>query len=172
MQRTTVHDLGPFPKSRDFDGDIKQEEEDGDGATAATCTPPLTSGAHERDPILPADPATTSAEKGETDQPQCDGLSVAQPQVESHPAAEGENQNDKSEGGLVVKERLNDDPKEKRPSNCLTLLRSRSVDNIDLLYRGHENPPEILPQKSSKEVKLMQHMIVNSTGLISGCVYY
>ena len=144
-------------KSRRLDGEIKQEE--GDGAAAA-CTPPLTNGTH--DPVIPADPATTSTEKRENDQPQCDGLAAAEPQqVESQPEDVNQNENhEEAEKPQVPQERVNDSPKEKRLSNRLTLLRSCSVDNIDLLYHGHENPPKTQPQKSSKEVNITHNGIL------------
>ena len=149
MQRNTVHDFRPsFPRSPDFDGEIKQKEE-GDGAAAAVCTPPLTNDTH--DSVIPADQATLSAERGEKGQPRCDGLTAAVKEQVNQP--EGVNQTENHEEAQVVKERVNDSPKEKRLSNRSTLLRSCSVDNIALLYRGNENPPETQLQKSSKEVK-------------------
>ena len=150
MRQKAVHDLSP--KSLGFDGEVKQEE--GDGA-ATTCTPPvLTNGTH--DPVIPADPATASAEKGENDQPQCDGLAAATlPQVDGQPEDVNRNENhEEAERPQVHKERVNDSTKEKRLSDRLTLLRSCSVDNIDLLYRGHENPTDTQPQKSSKKVNV------------------
>lgn len=170
MQRKVVHDFRPFPKSRDFDGEIKQEKEEGDGveprvtadleaaAAGAVCTPPLTTGTHDSIvPHIPADSATASTEKRVTDQPQCDGPAAAKPQQvdpERQPEG-GVNQNEnheEAEKPQVVKVRLNDSPKEKRLSNRSTLLRSCSADNIDRLCRGQETPPP--PQKSSKGVNI------------------
>jgi hypothetical protein len=159
-----------LPKSHDFDGEIKREEEEGDGvgprvtadleaAAAAICTPSLANGAHDSVlPHTPTDPATASTEKGVKDQPQCDGPAEAKPQqVDSQPEG-GENQDENHEEAdkpQVVKERLNDSPKVKRLSNCMTLLRSCSADNIGLLYHGQETPP---PQRPSKEVSIAHNM--------------
>ena len=165
MQQKVVHDFRPL---------IKQEEEGGDGgeprvtadlkaaAVGAVCAPPLTTGTHDSVvPHTPADSATASTEKGVTDQPQCDNEpTTAKPLQVQDPETQpegGVNQNaenhEEAEKPQVVKERLNDIPKEKRLSNRSTLLRSCSVDNIDQLYRGQETPPP--PQKSSKEVNVI-----------------
>lgn len=176
MQRKVIHDIRPL---------IKQEEEEGDGgeqrvtadlktaAVGAVCTPPLTTGTHNSVvPHTPADSATASTEKGVTDQPQCDSEPTTAKPLQVDPERQpegGVNQNvenhEEAEKPQVVKERLNDIPKEKRLSNRSTLLRSCSVDNIDQLYRGQETPPP--PQKSSKEVH-----IINIHGILFMEVYH
>ena len=158
MQRKIVHDLRPSQKSRSvgLDGEIKQEE--GDGAAATACSPPFTNGA--RGTVSPADPAIVATEEEERDQPQCNVLAAAKLQVDSQPENTNQNGNhEEAEKPQVLQEKVNDSPKEKRLSNRLTLLRSCSVDNIDVLYRGRENPLETQPQKSSKEVAIYNTII-------------